>query len=83
MKRMDFQTQLTVGLLTVIAGFLCAHIFHQGIFTNLGWAVYGLLFVLNPVYPPEVKTPPIKMRKYIRITGAFIFTFSMLTKFRV
>lgn len=83
MKRMDFQTQLTVGLLIVIGGSLCAHMFHQGIFSNLGWAAYGLLFVFNPVYPPEVKTPPAKMRKYIRTTGAFIFAFSMLSKFRV
>ena len=75
--------QLIIGIALVIIGFICSTIFKIGIFSNIGWIIYGMLFLLNPVYPngADIRAPKIKM--YVRISGAIVILFGLLIKFEV
>lgn len=82
MKSITFQHQILFGLLFVVAGFVCSAIFKNGIFSNIGWVIYGCLFLLNPVCP--IRTAHVKNIKiYIRIAGAAVILLGVLTRFGV
>ena len=49
MKNWSFKTQMRFGFGVFIACFVLAHLTKQGWFSNIGWIVYGLLFLLHPV----------------------------------
>lgn len=51
MKQLTFKRQIFGGVILVLIGNVLAFIFHQGIFVNIAWILYGLLFILHPVYP--------------------------------
>ena len=43
MKRFTFKNQIILGVILVIVGNTLAFIFHNGIFSNVVWIIYGLL----------------------------------------
>lgn len=53
MRSLTFQRQIVLGIVLIIVGNLLAFTFHNGIFSNIMWILYGLLFILNPVYPEQ------------------------------
>ena len=71
MKKLTFWGQIKLGLVFVLLGFVFGTVTHNGIYCNIGHALYGLLFLLNPVCPSAYEQHP-KLKRWIRIAGAVI-----------
>ena len=80
MKRFTFKNQIILGVILVIVGNTLAFIFHNGIFSNVVWIIYGLLFLLNPVYPGQYISEK-KGKIAARIAGIGCIVIGLLTKF--
>lgn len=86
-KRLTFiqQVWLMVGL--VLCGFILSTLCKQGIFSNIGWVLGGLLFVLHPVCPESWKwrygDDDRRMKRDYRIAGAVVIFIGLITKFGV
>lgn len=50
MKKLTYKRQLQLGVVIVILGFLLATILQNGVFINIAWTLYGLLWLVNPVF---------------------------------
>ena len=53
MKKLTYEKQLFIGVVFLFIMFICSAVFNNGIFSNIGWVVDGLLFVINPVCPEK------------------------------
>lgn len=77
--RMNFRTQMVVAVILVVAGFLISFWAAEDLYYNLAWALTGLVFFVNPVYPETLTNfEQEKAKKGIRIVG-MIFVFIGLT----
>ena len=77
--RMNFRTQIIVTLILVVAGFIVSFCTAEDLYYNLAWALTGLVFFINPVYPETLTNfEQEKAKKGIRIVG-MIFVFIGLT----
>lgn len=77
--RMNFRTQMVVAVILVLAGFLISFWTAEDLYYNLAWALTGLVFFVNPVYPESITNfEQEKAKKGIRIVG-MIFVFIGLT----
>ena len=77
--RMNFRTQMVVAVILVVAGFLISFWTAEDLYYNLAWALTGLVFFVNPVYPETLTNfEREKAKKGIRIVG-MIFVFIGLT----
>ena len=81
MRGLTFQRQIVLGIVLIIVGNLLAFTFHSGIFSNIMWILYGLLFILNPVYPEQSDSK--KGKKGARIAGIICIAVGLLTRFIV
>lgn len=81
MRGLTFQRQIVLGIVFIIVGNLLAFTFHKGIFSNIMWILYGLSFILNPVYPEQCDCKIGK--KGARITGVICIAVGLLTRFVV
>lgn len=81
MRSLTFQRQIVLGIVLIIVGNSLAFTFHNGIFSNIMWILYGLLFILNPVYPEQSDSK--KGKKGARIAGAICIAVGLLTRFIV
>lgn len=81
MRSLTFQRQIVLGIVLIIVGNLLAFTFHNGIFSNIMWILYGLLFILNPVYPEQSDSK--KGKKGARIAGIICIAVGLLTRFIV
>ena len=48
---------------------------------NIGWIIYGLLFVIHPVWPENAKNP--RMALYMRLAGVIIILLGLVARFGV
>ena len=55
MKQWTFQKQIAIGILLLFVSGILAAILHNGVFLNLAWILYGLLFAIHPVYPEQAR----------------------------
>lgn len=83
MKQLSFGRQIMAGMLLVAIGTALAIIFKNGIFSNISWILYGLLFVWNPVFPEgaDAKIPQIGF--VIRFLGMLVISMGIWTNFPV
>lgn len=81
MRSLTFQRQIVLGIVLIIVGNLLAFTFHNGIFSNIMWILYGLFFILNPVYPEQSDSK--KGKKGARIAGIICIAVGLLTRFIV
>ena len=49
MEKLNFKNQLSLGVVILMAGFACATVTKIAVCANIGWIIYGLLFVIHPV----------------------------------
>ena len=56
---------------------------HNGIFSNISWVIYGLLFIINPVYPERYGNNEKKAKLGVRIAGIICVAVGLLTRFAV
>lgn len=85
MKQWTFQKQICIGMVLLVASGLLTAILHTGIFLNLAWILYGLLFVAHPVYPEQAKLRYSKeaAQKIARIAGLVCIAIGLISKFGV
>ena len=82
MKKLTYQAQTRLSIGSLVLCFLMAHITKQGAFTNVGWIITGLLFIINPVWPKmwDWKDP-----KYLklgsRVGGILAVAIGLMTRF--
>ena len=71
-----------LGLAIVILGCVLSTLFKQVMFSNVGEVLYGLLFIINPVYPTQCKNIP-RIKIYIRLAGLIVVILGLTTRFGV
>ena len=82
-KKLTFQNQIFLGVVLIAAANALAFILHLGIFTNIAWILYGLLFLINPVYPKWYHGEREKAKLGARIAGVLCILVGFLTRFVV
>lgn len=82
-KKLTFQNQIFLGVVLIAAANALAFIFRFGIFTNIAWILYGLLFLINPVYPKWYHGEREKAKLGARIAGVLCILVGFLTRFIV
>ena len=82
--RMNFRTQIIVTLILVVAGFLISFWTAEDLYYNLAWALTGLVFFINPVYPESIRNfEQEKAKKGIRIVGMILVFIGLTNGFGV
>lgn len=81
MKKLTFRNQLILGVIILLAGFACATVTKIAVCANIGWIIYGLLFVIHPVWPENARSP--RMALYMHLTGVVIILLGLIARFGV
>ena len=81
MKKLTFQQQVWLGGIIFVLTIILSHVLHIGFIHNLGWIIYGLLFIINPLPPENVHGEPQKLRKYARIAGIIAVAIGLLVRY--
>ena len=82
MRNLTFKKLIILGIILIIVGNVLAFNFHNGIFSNAVWIIYGLLFLLNPVYPERYSNEK-KGKLGARIAGIICIVIGLITRFIV
>ena len=74
-----FKKQILLGVILVILANILAFAFHRGLFSNIAWIVYGLLWILHPVCPEhmDAKKGPLA----VRLARAVCILIGLVTRF--
>ena len=84
MKRLTFRLQICIGLGIFCLCIALGQLLHNGIFHNLAWILYGLLFLLHPVWPQSWwAADEKKMRRGARLAGVIAIIIGIITRFGV
>ena len=85
MNKFTFKQQVLFGIVLIIIGNSMAFVLHNGIFANLSWIIYGITFLINPVYPERAEWTlgDKKARIVIRLCGVICILVGILTRFNV
>lgn len=71
----------------VFFGFMLSALFKQGVFSNIGWVLAGLLPIINPVCPEAWKwkygNDEKRMKRDSRIAGAVVIFVGLITRFGI
>ena len=81
MEKLTFKRQLFLGIVLIIAGNILAFIFRKGTFSNIAWILYGLLFIINPVYPERYRDNEEKAKIAVRVVGIICVVVGLITRF--
>ncbi len=81
MKKLTFKQQIWLGGIVFVLCIVLSHVLQIGFIHNLGWIIYGLLFIFNPVSPENVHGDPAKLKKYARIAGMIAVTAGLLVRY--
>ena len=81
-KKLTFKRQMQIGIGCVVLGFICSEIFKNGIFSNIAWVIYGILFVINPVFPKNAVTGK-NGKMWMRAAGILIVVWGLTSHFGV
>ena len=76
MKKLTFKAQIWLGAGIFILCLVLSHVLH------MGWLLYGLLFILNPVPPENVHGDPKRAKTYARIAGVIAVLWGLLVRYR-
>ncbi len=82
MKGSSFLTQLWIALGLVVAGFLLSVLLQNGVASNVGWVLAGLLFLLHPVLPQNQEETPGQLW-LVRLSGVAVILVGVLVRFQV
>lgn len=74
-----FKKQILLGVVLVILANILAFAFHRGLFSNIAWIVYGLLWIVHPVYPEQMDAK--KGCFAARLAGAVCILIGLVTRF--
>jgi len=82
MKKLTYGKQIKLGIVIIILGFILATIFKKGIFINIAWTLYGLLFLIHPVFPANY-TPRKRDILLLQLAGSIIALLGLTAHFGV
>ncbi|MGI5963423.1 MAG: hypothetical protein ACOX7N_06895 [Lawsonibacter sp.] len=86
-KHLTFKQQWWLAFGIVLCSFVFSTLFKQGIFSNIGWILAGLLFVIHPVCPEgakwRYKDREKEMKRDFRVGGVIIIIIGLITRFGV
>lgn len=83
MKKPTFKKQMLIGIMLIAVGNILAFIFHKGICANIAWVLYGLMLIVNPVYPERYRNDAKRAKWGVRIAGVICVLVGVLTKYVV
>ena len=89
MKQWTFGKQIGMGILLLFASGALTAVLHNSVFLNLAWILYGLLygllFVIHPVYPEQAKFRYSEegAQKIARMAGLICIAIGLITEFGV
>ena len=85
MKQWTFGKQIGMGMVLLFASGCLAAVLHNSIFLNLAWILYGLLFVIHPVYPEQamLRYGEEGAQKIARMAGLICIAIGLITEFGV
>lgn len=84
MKKLTFKTQIRICMSILVLSFVVAHITKRGVFTNIAWIIYGLFFIINPVWPQAWDWQDHKkLTLGCRIGGTLVILLGLITRFGV
>lgn len=84
MKKLTFKRQICLALGIMILCFIIATATKLSFIHNLGWIIYGLSFIIHPVWPESLAyADPKKMIRYCRIAGIIVIAIALITRFGV
>mgnify|MGYP000763585074 CR=1 FL=1 len=82
--RINFRLQIIVTLILIIVGLISSLWSNEDIYYNLAWALIGLIFFINPVYPKNaIHLEQEKAKKGIRIAGMILVFIGLTNGFGV
>lgn len=79
--KITFKQQVFIGIILIIAGNVLALILHKGLFVNIAWILYGLILILNPVYPEKYSNDEKRAKLGLRIAGIICILTGILTRY--
>ena len=81
---MKFRLQMTISMILIVIGSVLSLYLTKDMFYNLAWALVGLIFFINPVYPQNmVYLEEEKAKKGIRIAGVILIFIGVTNGFGV
>lgn len=87
LDKMTFKQQMWLGMGILLCGFMLSNILKQGIISNIGWILFGLLFIIHPICPESWKwrygDDDKRMRRDYRIAGAIVIIVGLMIRFGV
>lgn len=84
MKKLTFKVQLYLSLGIFFGCFILATVTKHGFFCNIGWIIYGLFYVLHPVWPESWDyRDHSKLQLGCRIAGVLAIVIGIITRFGV
>lgn len=87
LKKLTFKQQAWLMAGILVCGFVLSTIFKQGFFSNIGWVLAGLLFIVHPVCPESWKwrygDDDKRMQRDYRIAGVVVVFIGLITRFGV
>ena len=83
MRKITFKRQVFSGIMLIAVGNILALILHEGLCANIAWVLYGLVLIINPVYPERYSNDAQKAKWGIRIAGIICVLSGVLTRYVV
>ena len=80
-RKITFKQQIFIGIILIIVGNVLALFLHKGLFANIAWVLYGLILIVNPVYPERYSNDVKKAKLGSRIAGIICILVGILTKY--
>lgn len=80
-KKITFKQQIFIGIILIIVGNVLALFLQKGLFANIAWVLYGLILIVNPVYPERYSNDVKKAKLGSRIAGIICILVGILTKY--
>ena len=79
MKKLTYETQLTISFLIVILGCILSDIFNFWIYHSIAYVICGLLFIVHPVVPKRLEGID-KAVFWTRIAGVILILIGIFTR---
>lgn len=74
-----FKKQILLGVILVILANILAFAFRQGLFSNIAWVLYGLLWIVHPLYPEQMDAKKGRLASWL--AGAMCILIGLMTRF--
>ena len=79
MKKLTYETQLTISFLIVILGCILSDIFNFWIYHSIAYVICGLSFIVHPVVPKHLESID-KAIFWTRIAGVILILIGIFSR---